>query len=98
VWHDRAVFHFLTDPADQRRYRELLTAALSPGAVAVIGCFAEDGPAQCSGLPTVRHSHAELAAQFDAEFAIVHQSGANHPTPSGGSQAFNWSVLRRRSQ
>jgi SAM-dependent methyltransferase len=98
VWHDRAVFHFLTDPDDQRRYRELLTGALSPRGVAVIGCFAEDGPTQCSGLPTARHSREEIAEQFGPEFKIIEQSRSEHRTPSGGSQSFNWSVLRRRDQ
>ena len=52
VWHDRAVFHFLTNPADQSSYVNLVTHAISPGGALVVGTFAEDGPTQCSGLPT----------------------------------------------
>jgi hypothetical protein len=62
VWHDRAVFHFLIDPADQARYREVFDAALEPGAAVVIGTFAADGPDRCSGLPTSRYSPEQLSA------------------------------------
>ena len=55
LWHNRAAFHFLTDPAGQRAYAETLKRALSPGGVAIIATFAPDGPEMCSGLPIVRH-------------------------------------------
>src|SRR6185437_807050 len=54
IWYDRAVFHFLTSPVDQARYREVLGAALTPAAAIVIGTFAADGPDHCSGLLTAR--------------------------------------------
>jgi SAM-dependent methyltransferase len=54
VWHDRAVFHFLTDPADRRRYVELAERSLSPGGALILATFARDGPTQCSGLDVCR--------------------------------------------
>ena len=61
VWHDRAVFHFLTTARQRQNYMDILNAATDPGAVAVFGCFAADGPEQCSGLPVARYSSAQLA-------------------------------------
>lgn len=96
AWHDRAVLHFLTEPADQLRYRDLMSTALLPGAVAVIGVFAEDGPEQCSGLPIARHTHADIAATLGSGFEVVEQIRAEHQTPWGAIQPFNWLAARRR--
>lgn len=95
VWHDRAVYHFLTSPADQRRYRKVLTAATVPGAVAVLGCFAPDGPAVCSGLPVARYSAADLAGQL-AGWVLLCQDREEHRTPAGAVQPFTWVALRRQ--
>jgi hypothetical protein len=95
VWHDRAVYHFLTAAADQDRYRRALDAATQPGAAAVFGSFAPDGPPYCSGLPVARHSAAELAAQLDG-WTLVSQSSEEHRTPAGVVQPFTWAALRRR--
>jgi trans-aconitate methyltransferase len=56
LWHDRAVFHFLTTHTDQQRYLDTLAAALLPGGHAIIGTFANDGPERCSGLPVARYT------------------------------------------
>lgn len=95
AWHDRAVFHFLTDPADQVRYRELLDQALTPDARIVIGTFAADGPEQCSGLPTARYSPEELAAALGPKVEPLGRRRELHRTPSGGVQPFTWLALRR---
>ena len=60
VWHDRAAFHFLTDPKDQAAYAERVSRAVRPGGHVIIGTFAPDGPERCSGLPIVRHDAASL--------------------------------------
>ena len=65
LWHDRAVFHFLTDPEDRAAYVRTLAAALAPGGHAVISTFADDGPERCSGLPVARYSPGRLAATID---------------------------------
>ncbi|MCY7342236.1 MAG: class I SAM-dependent methyltransferase [Pseudonocardia sp.] len=96
LWHDRAVFHFLTDPADRRRYRELLKSALAPGALVVVGTFAADGPEFCSGLPTARYSPDGLADELGAGLRVVARRREEHRTPSGVVQPFTWLALRRR--
>ena len=95
VWHDRAAFHFLTDPDDQAHYRDVLRAATAPGALAVLATFAPDGPTACSGLPVARWDAAELAAQFAADWTPVHTRRVVHHTPAGVAQPFTWVALRR---
>lgn len=92
MWHDRAVFHFLTDEADRERYRATLRRSLEPGGHAVIGVFADDGPTHCSSLPTARYTADELAAQFPwLRMRQAHRE--EHRTPSGAVQPFSWLLL-----
>lgn len=97
VWHDRAVLHFLTVPDDAQRYARRAAGSVPSGGRAVIGCFAPDGPEQCSGLPTVRRSAADLAALFGPWFDLEHDEREIHHTPWGSEQPFTWVVLRRRA-
>lgn len=95
VWHDRAVFHFLTDEADRQTYVDLAARSVRPGGAVVIGVFALDGPQQCSGLTTQRYDTAGLAAAFGPSFQLEHTEAEVHRTPAGSAQAFVWAVLRR---
>jgi trans-aconitate methyltransferase len=95
VWHDRAAFHFLTDPDDRVRYRATLDAATVPDAVAVLATFAPDGPAMCSGLPVGRWDAEALAAELGPQWALVRQAQIAHTTPSGAVQPFTWTAFRR---
>jgi SAM-dependent methyltransferase len=99
LWHDRAVFHFLTDPADRRAYSATLARALRPEGHAVISTFAEDGPEKCSGLPVVRYAPDDLVAAFEVDIpgALVPVSSSRHihVTPGGAEQRFQTTVLRR---
>jgi SAM-dependent methyltransferase len=95
VWHDRAVFHFLTAEGDRARYAALAARAVVPGGGLVMGCFAPDGPERCSGLPVARHAAGDLAALFAPAFTPVHAERVVHRTPAGGAQPFTWVVLRR---
>jgi trans-aconitate methyltransferase len=95
LWHDRAVFHFLVDSADQRRYVEVAAAALRPGGAVVLGTFAEDGPTHCSGLAVARYGAGPLAALFAPDFALEASEREVHHTPAGAVQPFTWVVLRR---
>jgi len=91
IWHDRAAFHFLTDPDDRARYRAHLKRTLKPGGSAIIATFARDGPEKCSGLPVVRYSPDALARELGSDFTLVQSQTHNHQTPSGISQAFQYS-------
>jgi hypothetical protein len=95
VWHDRAVFHFLTDPADRDKYVAISSEAVPVGGVVVLGAFAQDGPTRCSGLPVSRYSPQDLEAVFAPSFSLVHQEREEHVTPGGVVQPFTWVVLRR---
>lgn len=96
VWHDRAVFHFLTQAADQSAYIELATRTVSPGGALVLATFAADGPTHCSGLPTARYTTAELADMFRLAFDLENCTRETHHTPIGAAQSFSWVKLRRR--
>jgi len=95
VWHDRAVFHFLTSFDDQSRYIAALTVATHPGSVAIIATFAPDGPEKCSGLPVQRYDAQSLAARIGAPFCLIDQRREDHITPAGSVQKFSYAVLKR---
>ena len=93
-WHDRAVFHFLTNSADRARYVAQVRRAVEPGGHVLVATFAEDGPTRCSGLEVVRYSPAGLHPQFGPEFTFVRAEREEHHTPSGGVQAFTYCLCR----
>ena len=97
AWHDRAVYHFLTAGEYRQQYLHTLDAATAPGAIAVFGCFAPDGPQQCSGLPVARYSPAQLARQAGTKWLLISQDREEHITPTGTIQPFTWIALRRQS-
>jgi SAM-dependent methyltransferase len=94
IWHDRAVFHFLTEPEQRAQYLAQLRHALRPGGHVVIATFAEDGPTRCSGLPVARYSASELHDVFGRDFDLLSSHREVHTTPSGSSQAFTYGVFR----
>jgi SAM-dependent methyltransferase len=96
VWHDRAVLHFLTDPAQRAAYVAQATRCVRPGSALVVATFAADGPQQCSQLDVTRYSEADLAALFNAGFEAVASEREVHTTPSGAQQAFQYLIARRR--
>lgn len=95
VWHDRAVYHFLTEPADRARYREAAAAAVRHGGTLLIATFAPEGPTHCSGLLVSRYSVADLARDFSPAFALTRGFADVHRTPTGREQHFSVAVLRR---
>jgi ubiquinone/menaquinone biosynthesis C-methylase UbiE len=96
VWHDRAVFHFLTRTDDQQRYVAAARDALRPGGYLIVTTFAADGPARCSGLAVARYSPDALRAAFGEGFDLVTSGSAVHRTPSGAEQRFTYCCLRRQ--
>ena len=95
VWHDRAVFHFLTADEDRRKYIALALRSVAPGGHLVIGTFGVTGPEKCSGLPVERYDRSTLAAAFGAGFEMVKSFEATHTTPWGKPQVFFFAVMRR---
>jgi len=98
LWHDRAVFHFLTDAPDRQRYRNVLNAALAPGGAIIIETFAPDGPDRGSRLPVVRYRPTSLAHELGPGLAPIASGDYEHQTPSGAIQAFIWLALRKDSR
>lgn len=94
VWHDRAVFHFLTADADRRAYVRATLRAVKPGGHVIVATFAEDGPPQCSGLPVVRYNAEQLHAQFGKSFTLVGHDREAHHTPFGTIQEFTYCYCR----
>ena len=88
VWHDRAVFHFLTEAADRRAYVTTLRKALAGRGHLIVATFAPDGPPRCSGLPVVRYDAASLGAELGEGFRLVETRREEHVTPAGTVQPF----------
>ena len=88
VWHDRAVFHFLTDADDRRKYVDLLIRALRPGAHLIVAAFGLEGPQKCSGLDVVRYSPETMQGEFGGQFTLVESLNETHNTPFGTTQEF----------
>ncbi len=95
VWHDRAVFHFLTDEAERHAYVAAVLHAVKPGGLVIVATFAEDGPTKCSGLPVMRYAASELHAQFGAPFQMLGHEKESHHTPGGNEQKFVYCFCRK---
>jgi SAM-dependent methyltransferase len=95
IWHDRAVFHFLTESEDREQYRRHLRETLKPGGWAIVATFAPDGPEQCSGLPVVRYSPDTLSCEFREDLELVETAPCVHTTPWGTTQSFQYCRFRR---
>ena len=96
IWHDRAVFHFLTERADRDSYKAKLAEMLKPGGSAILATFAPDGPEKCSGLPVARYSPEMLGSELGEGFVLVDSRRHTHTTPWGTLQAFQYSRFVRR--
>lgn len=94
VWHDRAVFHFLTDAASRAAYVRQVARSVRPGGHVIIGAFGPNGPTQCSGLDVVRYNADALHGEFGARFELLRHLEEDHKTPMGRSQQFVWCFCR----
>ncbi|WP_199774877.1 hypothetical protein [Pseudoalteromonas sp. T1lg48] len=95
LWHDRAVFHFLTDAADRQRYVGALKKALRLGGHLIIAAFAIGGPEKCSGLPIVQYDAAKLIAELGSGFKLLEERIEEHLTPAKRVQKFAYFRLER---
>ena len=95
LWHDRAVFHFLTHPDERRRYLKNLSASLRPNGHVIIGTFAPEAPPKCSGLPVQRYSLQQLVDEFGPAFEFVDHLKELHVTPGGVEQMYLFCHFRK---
>lgn len=97
VWHDRAVFHFLTEARDRQAYVAQVLRAVRPGGHVIVASFAEDGPLKCSGLDVMRYTPEALHAQFGEAFELLGHEREAHQTPTGKEQLFTYCYCRVES-
>ncbi len=95
VWHDRAVFHFLTEPADRQKYVEQVLRSLKLGGHIIVASFGLDGPAKCSGLDVVRYDHGSMHDEFGDSFRFIDSLDELHHTPFGTTQNFIYCYCRK---
>lgn len=95
VWHDRAVFHFLTNPYDRQAYLNRLNESVVSGGYFVVATFAPDGPEKCSGLPVCRYSVDGLETVLGRGFKLVSNTELGHVTPTGKTQQFTLAVFQK---
>lgn len=96
LWHDRAVFHFLTHAADRKRYLNNLKCCLKPSGFLVLLTFAPTGPERCSGLPVQCYSAAALGRELGPEFKVLCRLSEKHRKPFGGTQDFVYIMAIRK--
>jgi SAM-dependent methyltransferase len=96
LWHDRAVFHFLTEDDQIQRYRQNLVNSLKPRGHSIIGTFAPEAPAKCSGLPVQRYDHELLARTLGDELELLRHHKEMHITPGGVEQMYLYCQFRKR--
>lgn len=97
LWHDRALFHFLTGPGDRAAYVAAVTRSVKPGGYVIVAAFAESGPKNCSGLPVVRYRPETLLSALGDGFALLEHSSEDHRTPGGLVQPFIYCLFQNRT-
>ena len=95
IWHDRAVFHFITNPEGIEKYISLCNKYINNHGILIIGAFAEDGPLKCSGLEIKRYSVDQISDLFEENFKLVESFKMLHKTPFDTEQSFSFCVLRK---
>ena len=95
VWHDRAVFHFLTDQNQIKKYVDLVSRNISNNGYLIIGTFSEQGPLKCSGLEVSRYSESLIKTTFIESFTLLNSFKIDHSTPFNTTQNFLFSVLKK---
>ena len=94
IWHDRAAFHFLTDPNDRSAYFAGLRRGVGNNGHAIVGTFALDGPEKCSGLPVARYDAVRLSHALGEGFVLIDSRTHEHKTPWDSTQRFQFSTFR----
>jgi len=94
LWHDRAVFHFLTSAEERQRYVARVRHAVRPGGHVIVAAFSPEGPPKCSGLDVRRYGAAAMHTEFGPGFWLLDSLREDHHTPSGGLQQFTYCLCR----
>jgi ubiquinone/menaquinone biosynthesis C-methylase UbiE len=94
VWHDRAVFHFLTSPSDRVAYVRQVSRAVKPGGSVIVSTFGPEGPTKCSGLDVIRYDARSLHEEFGVRFRLLDSCKELHHTPFGTVQQFLYCYCR----
>jgi len=94
LWHDRAVFHFLTDAGERAAYVRQVARAVKPGGHVIVATFGPEGPTQCSGLEVMRYDAQALHGEFGAHFRLLESDTERHRTPAGAEQQFLYCLCR----
>ena len=94
LWHDRAVFHFLTEPEDRAAYVRQVATSVKIGGYVIVATFGPEGPVKCSGLDVVRYDADSLHRQFGAAFKLEDSATEIHHTPFGTTQQFLYCLCR----
>ena len=97
LWHDRALFHFLTNPSDRKKYVKALINAIRPEGHLIIATFAIGGPEKCSGLEIVQYDSEKMSAELGDNFVLVEERKEIHITPANKEQEFIFFLFRRVS-
>ena len=95
IWHDRAVFHFITDNKEREKYLDLLNSSLNKDGCLIIGTFSEDGPLKCSGLEVQRYSVKDLRELLKPNFKFIDGFKEIHDTPFNTSQSFTFCTFKK---
>ncbi len=98
IWHDRAVFHFLTSAEDRKRYVEQVRKAVRPGGFVIVATFGPNGPLQCSNLDVCRYAPEQLHGEFGAGYELLNHQTELHATPAGNAQEFVYCFCRLAAQ
>jgi len=96
LWHDRAVFHFLTTDSDRKNYIKVLKNSLRPGGHLIIAAFAIGGPTKCSGLDIVQYDGLKLKAELGKDFELLEEISEVHITPTNKEQKFMYFLFIRK--
>jgi SAM-dependent methyltransferase len=96
LWHDRAVFHFLTEESDRRKYVACVRGALKPGGALILAAFAPDGPSTCSGLPVRRCDAGLLQSTLGEGFELLQEASEVHRTPWSTEQKFGFFLFKKK--
>jgi len=95
LWHDRAVFHFLTDKSDREKYKKALESSIRVGGYVIIATFSVYGPIKCSGLDIVQYDAKKITKELGSHYNIIEEMSESHITPSGNEQLFGYYVFKK---